>query len=328
MTEYTVLEAITAAMADAMKSDPSVLVLGEDVGVSGGIFRASQGLQEEFGPQRVIDTPLDEKGIVAHAIGMGLYGLRPIVEVQFSGFIHDAFEQIMFCGSKYRWLTGGEYSCPMVIRAPSYGGIKGGFWHSQSPEAYFLHGGGIKVLTPTTPEDCYRSLLAAIADPDPVLVLEPVPLYRSLRGEFERDGVPLELGTARVAHEGSDVTILSWGPQVLRAVETAEAMAADGSARCEVLDLRSLVPLDLDTILDSVRRTGRVLIVHEAARSGGFGAELATLVQEKAFGWLHAPIERVTGHDVPYNFSTGDEYYRPDPLRIRAGVTRLMEFEF
>lgn len=327
MSELTVLEAINAAMADAMEADDSVLVMGEDVGVSGGIFRATQGLQQRFGPERVIDTPLDEKGIAAHAVGMALYGLRPIVEIQFSGFIHDAFEQIMFCASKYRWMTGGEYSCPMVVRAPSYGGIKGGFWHSQSPEAYFTHGGGIRVLAPTTPEDCYRSLLAAIADPDPVLVIEPVPLYRSLRGEVERDGRALELGTARTARRGRDVTVLTWGPQVLRSVEAADALAA-GGVEVEVLDLRSLVPVDVDAIVASVQRTGRVLIVHEAARTSGFGAELAALVQERAFGHLHAPIERVTGHDVPYNFSTGDEYYRPDVLRITAGIKRLMEFEF
>lgn len=327
MSELTVLEAITAAMADALEADDSVVVMGEDVGVSGGIFRATQGLQQQFGPQRVIDTPLDEKGIVAHAVGMAMYGMRPIVEVQFSGFIHDAFEQIMFCASKYRWMTGGEYSCPMVVRAPSYGGIKGGFWHSQSPEAYFTHGGGIKVLTPTTPDDCYRSILAAVADPDPVLVIEPVPLYRSLRAEVERDGVPLEPGASRIARPGRDVTVLAWGPQVLRSVEAADALAADG-IEVEVMDLLSLVPLDLDAIVSSVRRTGRVLIVHEAARTGGFGAELAALVQERAFGYLHAPIERVTGHDVPYNFSTGDEYYRPDVLRITAGITRLTEFEF
>jgi pyruvate dehydrogenase E1 component beta subunit len=327
LSELTVLESLTAAMADAMEDDESVVVLGEDVGVSGGIFRATQGLQQRFGPQRVIDTPLDEKGIAAHAVGMALYGMRPIVEIQFSGFIHDAFEQIMFCASKYRWMTGGEYSCPMVVRAPSYGGIKGGFWHSQSPEAYFTHGGGIKVLTPTTPDDCYHSLLAAIADPDPVLVIEPVPLYRSLKGHVERDRRPLELGRSRVAREGRDVTVLTWGPQVLRATEAAEALAADG-IEVEVLDLLSLVPLDLDAIVASVQRTGRVLVLHEAARTGGFGAELAALVQQHAFGYLYAPIERVTGHDVPYNFSTGDEYYRPDVLRITAGITRLMEFEF
>lgn len=327
MSELTVLEAITAAMADALHDDSSVVVMGEDVGVSGGIFRATQGLQQQFGPERVIDTPLDEKGIVAHAVGMALYGLKPIVEVQFSGFIHDAFEQIMFCASKYRWMTGGEYSCPMVVRAPSYGGIKGGFWHSQSPEAYFTHGGGIKVLTPTTPDDCYRSVLAAVADPDPVLIIEPVPLYRSLRGEVERDGRAIELGTARTARRGSDVTLLTWGPQVLRSVEAADALAADG-IEVEVLDLRSLVPVDVDAIVASAQRTGRVLVVHEAARTSGFGAELAALVQERVFGYLHAPVERVTGHDVPYNFSTGDEYYRPDVLRITAGIKRLMEFEF
>lgn len=328
MSTMTVLEAVNAAMSRALADDDAVVVIGEDVGTSGGIFRATQNLQLKFGPTRVIDTPLDEKGIVAHAIGMALYGMKPIVEVQFSGFIHDAFEQVMFAGSKYRWLTAGQYSCPMVIRAPSYGGIKGGYWHSQSPEAYFLHGGGVKVAAPTTPDDCYRLLLAAIRDPDPVLVLEPVPLYRTLRGEVLDDGIAAPFGQARRVHAGEDVTVLAWGPMVLRASAVAEALGAEGSVGCDVIDLRTLAPLDLDTILDSVRRTGRLVIVHEAPGSGGFGAELATVVQREAFGWLHAPVERVTGHDLPYSFSTGDEYFRPDERRIRAGILRAMAFEF
>ena len=199
-------------MTRAMADDSAVIVMGEDVGVAGGIFRTTQGLQQQFGEDRVIDTPLDEKGILAHAIGMALYGLRPIAEIQFSGFIHDAFEQIMFCGSKYRWITGGQYTCPMVVRAPSFGGIKGGFWHSQSPEAYFIHGGGMKVVCPATPDDAYRLLLAAIADPDPVLVLEPVPLYRSLSGPVDDDGVPAEIGRAAVVRPGDDLTIVAYGP--------------------------------------------------------------------------------------------------------------------
>lgn len=328
MTEMTVLEAINAAMSWELDHDERVLVMGQDVGTSGGIFRATAHLQLQFGPNRVIDTPLDEKGIVAHAIGMGLYGMKPVVEVQFSGFIHDAFEQIMFAGSKYRWLTAGQYSCPMVLRAPSYGGIKGGFWHSQSPEAYFLHGGGIKVLAPTTPQDCYRLLLAAIRDPDPVLILEPVPLYRTLRGEVLDDGVAGEIGTCRQVQPGNDLTLLSWGPMLLRAEAVARRLSAERGISCEIIDVRSLFPLDLETILASVRRTGRLVIVHEAPGSGGFGAELSALVQQRAFGSMHAPVERVAGHDLPYAFSTGDEFYRPSESRIRAGILRTMEYRF
>lgn len=328
MTVMTALEAVNAAMAWELRHDDDVVLLGQDVGTAGGIFRASQGLAARFGPDRVIDTPLDESGIVAHAVGMALYGMKPIAEIQFSGFIHNAFEQIMFCGSKYRWITAGQYTCPMVVRAPSYGGIKGGFWHSQSPEAYYVHGGGMKVLVPSTPDDCYRLLLAAIRDPDPVLVLEPVPLYRTMRAEVIDDGVAAPLGQARVVRPGNDVTIVTWGPMVLRATAVAGELAASHGWQIEVIDLRCIVPLDLQTAVSSVQRTGRLVIVHEAPQSGGFGAELATLIQRDGFGYLHAPVERVAGHDVPYAFSIGDEYFRPDERRIRAAVERVMGFEF
>lgn len=326
--DMTLLEATTMAMARSMQANGDVVVLGEDVGVAGGIFRATQGLQQQFGPDRVIDTPLDEKGIAAHAIGMALYGLRPIVEIQFSGFIHDAFEQVMFCASKYRWITGGEYTCPMVIRAPSFGGIKGGFWHSQSPEAYFIHGGGIKVVVPSTPDDAYRLLLAAIEDPDPVLVLEPVPLYRTLSGPVVDDGVAAEIGKAEIAREGTDVTVVTWGP--LRHVATSVAAELEESDGCsvEVIDLRTLVPWDRATVSASVRRTGRVVVAHEASLTAGFGAELAASIQEHDFGYLHCPIQRVAAHDLPYGFSLGDEHYRPRADRIRAAIRRAMEFQF
>lgn len=327
MTRMTMLEACNAAMAHALESDPDVLLLGEDVGTAGGIFRASQGLAQRFGGDRVIDTPLDEKGIVAHAVGMALYGARPIAEIQFSGFIHDAFEQIMFCGAKYRWLTGGEYSCPLTVRAPSFGGIKGGFWHSQSPEAYFVHGGGMKIVVPSTVEDAYRLLLAAIRDEDPVLVLEPVPLYRALSGEIDDDGEDAPLGVAEIVRAGSDVTLLTYGPMRHVATRLAEELAAE-RIDVEVIDLRSLVPLDLDAIVASVTRTGRLVVAHEASRSLGFGAELVSLVTERAFDHLHAPPERVAAPDLPYSFSTGDEYYRPNADRIAAAVRRTVEFAF
>jgi len=326
--ETTVLEALKAGMAHAMEADPDVILLGEDVARAGGIFRTSTGLFERFGPERVIDTPLDEKGIVAHGVGLSLYGLKPIVEIQFSGFIHDAFEHIMFCAARYRWSTGGQYSCPMVIRAPSYGGIKGGFWHSQSVEAYFVHHGGVKILCPSTPEDAYRMMLAAVADPDPVLLVEPVPLYRSLSSSFELDGVPAIIGQAAVTRGGRDVTALTYGPIRYQVEQAAREVAEKSGIETEVIDLRTLIPYDIETIVQSVKKTGRVVIVHEAPLSMGFGAELAAVIQEKAFGYLHAPIQRVAAPDVPYHFSIGDEHYRPNAKRIRLAIKRSMEFEF
>ena len=327
MAQMTVLEALNAAMAHELQRDPDVVLLGEDVGTEGGIFRTTEGLQLRFGNHRVIDTPLDEKGIAAHAVGMALYGLKPIVEIQFSGFIHDAFEQFMFCASKYRWATGGMYTVPMVVRAPSFGGIRGGFWHSQSPEPYYIHGGGIKVIAPATPRDAYGMMLAAVRDPDPVLVLEPVPLYRSLRGEVEDDGVALELGQAQVVREGRDLTLLTWGPLRHDCLGVAQALADERGWDIEVIDLRSLVPYDEDTIVASVRKTGRLVIVHEAPMSGGFGGELAAMVQQKAFGYLHCPIERVAPPDLPYGYAGADQFYRPNERRIRAGIARTMEFQ-
>ena len=325
--ETTVLEAIKAGMSDAMDADPDVILMGEDVGLAGGIFRTSTGLHQRFGSRRVIDTPLDEKGIVAHAVGMAMYGLKPIVEIQFSGFIHDAFEHIMFCAARYRWASGGQYSCPMVIRVPSFGGIKGGFWHSQSVEAYFVHHGGVKMLCPSTPEDAYRMMLAAVQDPDPVLLIEPVPLYRSLSASFERDGKPAEIGKARIVRPGNDVTIITYGPVLYEAIKAADELALTTGIETEVIDLRSLIPYDIETILKSVKRTGRVIIVHEAPLSMGLGAEFATVVQEKAFGYLHAPVQRVAAPDVPYHFSIGDDYYRPNAGLIQLAIERIMSFE-
>lgn len=326
--QLTMLEALREAMAHVLETDDRVVLLGEDVGRAGGIFRTSTGLAQRFGGNRVIDTPLDEKGIVAHAVGMALYGLRPIVEMQFSGFIHDAFEQIMFCAARYRWASGGQYSCPIVIRAPSFGGIKGGFWHSQSAEAYFFHHGGIKVLSPSTPEDAYRMMIAAVADPDPVLLLEPVPLYRSMQAEFALDGQAARIGEARIVHAGDDVTVVTYGAIVHECERVARSLAEAGGPEVEVIDLRSLMPFDIDTILASVRKTGRVVIVHEAPMTMGFGAELAAMLQQKAFGYLHAPIDRVAAPDVPYHFSIGDEMYRPTANNIRAGIARVTEFAF
>ena len=254
MTRMTLLQALNAAMAHEMDQDDDVVILGEDVGTAGGIFRVTQGLQLRFGPERVIDTPLDEKGIAGHAVGMALYGMKPIAEIQFSGFIHDAFEQIMFCGAKYRWLTGGQYTVPMVIRAPSYGGIRGGFWHSQSIETYYAHGGGVKIVSPSTPRDAYGLMLTAIRDPDPVLVAEPVPLYRSLSDDIEDDGEAVPLGVASIVRSGSDLTLITYGPLVHAAKGVADALAATHGYDIELIDLRTLVPYDVDTLVSSAQK--------------------------------------------------------------------------
>lgn len=323
-----VLQALNAAMAYEMARDPAVVLLGEDVGVAGGIFRVTHGLQEKFGRDRVIDTPLDEKGIAAHAVGMAMFGMKPIVEMQFAGFIHDAHEQLMFCGAKYRWATGGEYSVPMVIRAPSFGGIMGGFWHSQSPETYYIHGGGMKVVVPSTPQDAYGLMLAAIRDPDPVLVLEPAVLYRHLTGEVTDEGRAIEIGRAIVVRPGSDVTAVTYGPLRHTTCKAAEALALEAGLDVEVIDLRSLLPYDADLVVESVKRTGRLAIIHEACQTLGFGAELATEVQKRAFTSLQAPIDRICAPDVPYSYRVGDEFCRPNEQRIKAGLRRIAEYAF
>lgn len=323
-----VIEALRAAMAWALENDPDVVILGEDVGTAGGIFRTTEGLQNRFGSERVIDTPMDESGIAAHAVGLALYGLKPVAEIQFSGFIHNAHEQIMFCAAKYRWISGGEYTVPMVIRAPSFGGIKGGVWHSQSPESYYIHGGGIKIVTPATPQDAYSLLLAAIRDPDPVLILEPVPLYRSLSGEVIDDGRAGVIGEAETVRAGNDVTAVTYGPLRHDVLTVADELATSSGIETEVIDLRSLVPYDVERLVESVNRTGRLVIIHEASYSLGFGAELAAELQQRCFGYLKAPIDRVCPPDLPYSYRAGDEHYKPNHKRIRAALRNTVQYEY
>jgi pyruvate dehydrogenase E1 component beta subunit len=328
MAKMNVLQALNAAMAHELEHDPDVLIMGQDVGTAGGIFRTTQGLQNRFGRDRVIDTPLDEKGIVGHAIGLALFGMKPIAEIQFSGFIHDCVEQVMFAAAKYRWITGGEYTVPLTIRAPSFGGIMGGIWHSHSPESYFAHGGGIKIVAPSTPQDAYGLLLAAIRDPDPVLVLEPVALYRHLTGEVETDGRAAEIGKAEIVRAGKDLTAVVYGPLRHRTIKVADKLAIDESIEVEVIDLRTLIPFDLQPILDSVRRTGRLAIIHEAPQTLGFGAEIAACVQAKAFEYFEAPIIRICAPDTPYSYRKGDELYIPNEARILAGFRKALEKPF
>ncbi|HKN06549.1 MAG TPA: alpha-ketoacid dehydrogenase subunit beta [Thermoplasmata archaeon] len=314
MTEMNLVQAINRTLHDVMRNDPNVLVLGEDVGVNGGVFRATDGLYKEFGADRVIDTPLSETGIIGAAIGMALYGLKPIAEIQFLDFIYPAFDQIVSELAKFRYRSGGQYPAHVVIRTPYGGGIKGGLYHSQSTEAYFCHTAGLKVVVPSTPADARGLLLSAVDDEDPVLFLEPKRIYRSLTGEVPDGDARIPFGQARLAREGSDVSLFAYGAMLPIALEAAEMLAPDGIS-AEVVDLRSLVPLDEKAVIDSVEKTGRAVIVHEAARFCGFGAELAALLSEKALYSLKAPIVRVTGFDTPFPYAL-ENVYLPNADRI------------
>jgi pyruvate dehydrogenase E1 component beta subunit len=318
MTELTLVQAVNRAMHEAMKADPDVLVLGEDVGVNGGVFRATEGLQKEFGPERVIDTPLSETGIIGAAIGMALYGLKPVAEIQFLDFIYPAFDQIVSELAKFRYRSGGQYPCHVVIRSPYGGGVKGGLYHSQSSEAYFAHTAGLKVIIPSTPADAKGLLLSAIFDEDPVLFLEPKRIYRSVTGEVPDGAARVPFGQAAIRREGTDVTVLAYGAMVPTALQAAEAVAADGIS-AEVVDLRSLVPLDEAAVLASVEKTGRAVIVHEAPRFCGYGAELAAILAEKALYSLKAPVARVTGFDTPFPYAL-ENLYLPGADRVAHAI--------
>ncbi len=317
MTELTLVQAINRGLHEAMEADDDVLVLGEDVGVNGGVFRATEGLYKAFGADRVIDTPLSETGIVGTAIGMALYGLKPIAEIQFLDFIYPAFDQIVSELAKFRYRSGGQYPCHVVIRSPYGGGIKGGLYHSQSTEAYFCHTAGLKVVIPSTPADAKGLLLTAVHDEDPVIFLEPKRIYRSVSGEVPDGDHRVPFGRARLVREGSDVSIFAYGAMIPLVESASEALAKEGIS-AEVLDLRTLVPLDEAAIVASAEKTGRVVIVHEAARTAGFGAEIAALLSEKAFYSLKAPIARVTGYDTPFPYALEHLYLPTADTIVRA----------
>jgi pyruvate dehydrogenase E1 component beta subunit len=311
------LQAVNDALRSEMRRDGDVVVLGEDVGRFGGVFRATQGLFDEFGGERVIDTPLAESGIIGAALGMALYGLRPVPEIQFADFIFPAMDQIVNEVAKYRYRSGGQYSCSMVIRTPYGGGIRGGHYHSQSPEAHFIHTAGLKVVVPANPYDAKGLLISAIRGSDPVLFLEPKRVYRAAKGEVPDESYSVPLGRAAVTRPGGQVTLLAWGAmwhEAQAAAEEAERQGID----CEVIDLRSLQPLDLDTIVTSVRKTGRAVVVHEAPLTCGFGAELVALIQERCFLHLEAPVSRVTGLDTPFPYTLEMEYLPRAPRILQA----------
>ena len=324
MPQMTMVQAIQDALRVALREDPRVVVLGEDVGRNGGVFRVTEGLQAEFGAERVADTPLAENGIVGGAIGMALYGMRPVAEIQFVDFIYPAFDQIVSEMAKLRWRSAGQYSCPVIVRAPYGGGIKGGLYHSQSPEAYFCHTAGLTVVIPSTPADAKGLLLAALEGEDPVIFLEPKRLYRSVRDEVPEGRHTVPLSRVRIAREGEHCTVLAYGAMVPVSLEAAAEAETRGWS-VEVVDLRTLVPLDAEAVLASVRKTGRVVIVHEAPRPCGYGAELSALIAEKALTSLQAPVLRVTGYDTPFPY-TLEHSYLPDAPRVARALEHVMSY--
>jgi 2-oxoisovalerate dehydrogenase E1 component beta subunit len=318
------VQAINDALRHEMRRDPRVVVLGEDVGKVGGVFRVTQGLFDEFGDDRVIDTPLSEGGIIGTAIGMALYGLVPVPEIQFSDFIFPAYDQIVSELAKFRYRSGGEYSSKLVIRTPVGGGIRGGHYHSQSPEAQFIHVAGLKVVCPSNPADAKGLLLASIRDPDPVLFFEPKRIYRAAKGDVPEGDYTVPIGKAQVVRQGKHATIVVWGAMLYEALDAANKAAAEG-VECEVIDLRTLWPLDIDTVITSVKKTGRVIVVHEAPKSCGFGAEIVALVNEKAFLHLEAPPLRITGFDTPFPYTLENEYL-PLSHRILPGILQTARY--
>jgi pyruvate dehydrogenase E1 component beta subunit len=318
------VQAINDALRHEMRRDDRIVVLGEDVGRVGGVFRVTQGLWDEFGDDRVVDTPLSEGGIVGTAIGMALYGLLPVPEIQFADFIYPAFDQIVSELAKLRWRSGGEYPAKVVVRTPVGGGIRGGLYHSQSPESHFIHTPGLKVVCPSNPYDAKGLLLASLRDPDPVLFLEPKRIYRAAKGEVPEGDYTVPLGTAAVVREGRDVTILAWGAMLYEAIAASEDAKKEG-VDCEVVDLRTLWPVDVDAIAASVRKTGRVVVVHEAPKTCGFGAELVALVNERVFVHLEAPPARVCGFDTPFPYSLEMDYL-PLAKRILPTVVEVARF--
>ncbi len=325
MAQLTLVQAINDALKTEMRQDERVLVLGEDVGVDGGVFRATEGLLDEFGPDRVIDTPLAESGIVGTAIGMAVYGLRPVAEIQFDGFMPPAFDQIVSHAARIRWRSRGRYHVPLVIRAPYGGGIRALEHHSESPEAYYAHTPGLKVVIPSSPYEAKGLLIASIRDPDPVIFLEPKKIYRAFREEVPEDDYVVPLGQAKVLKEGSDVSVISWGYMARVSLEAVEQAEREG-IHAEVIDLRTLSPLDIETVIESVAKTGRCVIAQESPLTCSFGAELMALVNDKALLYLKAPLVRVSGFDTTIPLYRLEEYYVPDAFRVLRGIRKAMQF--
>jgi len=318
------VDALNQALFQEMSNDENVVVLGEDVGIDGGVFRVTDGLIKKFGASRVIDTPLSEAGIVGFSIGMAAAGLKPVAEIQFSGFIYPAFDQIISHASRLRNRSRGRYTCPLVVRTPFGGGIRALEHHSESMENIFVHTPGLKVVIPSTPTDAKGLLISSIRDPDPVIFYEPKKIYRAIKEEVPKEIYTIPLGKARITCEGNDVTILTWGSSVKTSNEVADKLK--GNVSVEVIDLRTLKPLDIETVINSVKKTGRVVIVHEAPKTSGFGAELIAQINERALLDLQAPVVRVTGFDTVFPLYKLENYYMPNHDRIINGINKVLNF--
>ncbi len=319
------VEAINLALREELERDSRVVILGEDVGKEGGVFRVTDGLQQKFGGDRVVDTPLAELGIVAVAFGMAVYGIRPIAEIQFEGFLYPCLDQINNHVGRIRNRSRGRFTCPLLIRVPYGGGIHAPEHHSDSPEAILAHIPGIKVVIPATPYEAKGLLLSSIRDPDPVIFMEPKRIYRAIREEVPEGDYTIPLGEARLVQEGRDVTVVAWGAMVREVLNAAEQLKGD-KIDLEIIDLRTVSPIDIETIITSIRKTGRGVIVHEAPKTCGLGAEIIALINERALLSLQAPVERVTGFDIPVPLMKAEHYYLPNPKRIVMAVRKVMSF--
>lgn len=326
MARLNMVEAIDQCLLQEMQRDERVIVLGEDVGRDGGVFRVTEGLMERFGPERVIDTPLAESGIVGMAIGMAIAGFRPVAEIQFSGFAYPAYDQLVCHASRMRNRSRGEFTVPLVVRTPYGGGIRALEHHSESMEAVFVHVPGLKVVVPADPYEAKGLLASAVRDPDPVIFFEPARVYRAIRTEVPEEPYTLPLGKARIVREGRDITLVAWGAQVRTIREAAERLAAEGLADAEVIDVRTLSPFDHETVISSVKKTGRAVVVHEAPRTSGFGAEISAQIMERAVLHLEAPVLRVTGFDTVPPLAKLEDYYQPDVEAVMEAVRESLRF--
>lgn len=325
MPEITLVEAVTQALGYELANNPDVVLLGEDIGKNGGVFRATQGLQEKFGENRVIDTPLAESMIAGVSVGMSVQGLRPVAEFQFMGFIYPAMNQIVCHAARMRNRTRGRLSCPIVFRAPFGGGIRAPEHHSESTEALFAHIPGLQVVIPSSPKRAYGLLLAAIRNPDPVIFLEPKRIYRMVKQDVPDDGQALPMGKCFTLKQGNDITLISWGASIHETLIAAQKLAEQGVS-AEVIDVATIKPLDIETILDSVRKTGRCVIIHEAAKTCGVGSEISAQIAEQALLDLQAPVQRVTGYDTVMPYFKLEKYYIPSEQRIMDAVKQTMEY--
>ncbi len=321
----TLVQAVRDGLYTEMSVDEDVIVMGEDVGKNGGVFRATEGLWEEFGDDRVIDTPLAESGIVGTAVGMAAYGLKPVPEIQFSGFMYPAFDQIVSHVARLRNRSRGRFTCPMVIRAPYGGGIRAPEHHSESKETFYAHEAGLKVVMPSTPYDTKGLLISAIRDPDPVIFLEPKLIYRAFRGDVPEDEYTVPIGEAATRREGSDVSVFTYGAMTRPTMEAVEELAEEG-IDAEVIDLRTVSPLDRESIVESFKKTGRAVVVNEAPKTGSLAGEITAIIQEEALLYQEAPVNRVSGFDVPYPLYALEDYYLPNAARITKAITETVEF--